>query len=59
MSNVEGRYPVVYKGLSRAKPTCEILRFDIRYSAVRCSVQMKFHMRLRVSANRRQDSADT
>ena len=33
------------KRLSEAKPSFEILRFDIRYSAVRGSVSMKFHTR--------------
>ena len=47
MSNVEGMYSArrellcrtVYfkKRLSKAKPPFDILRFDIRYSAVRCS----------------------
>ena len=36
MSNVEGLYSVYFKKrLSKAKPHFEILRFDIRYSAVR------------------------
>ena len=33
----------ILKRLSKAKPSFEILRFDIRYSAVRGSVSMKFH----------------
>ena len=37
--NVEGMYSVyfLFKGMSEAKPPFKILRFDIRYSAVRCS----------------------
>jgi hypothetical protein len=35
ISNVEGRCSVHLKGMSAAKPSFEILRFDIRYSAVR------------------------
>jgi len=43
-SNVEVSYSVYSKkGLSKAKPPFDILRLDIRYSAVRCSVQ--FHKR--------------
>ena len=36
----------ILKRLSEAKLSFEILRFDIHYSAVRCSVCMKFHMRV-------------
>jgi hypothetical protein len=40
MSNVEVMYSVYFIiRLSEAKPPFEILRFDIRYSAVRCSIQ--------------------
>ncbi len=53
MSNVEGMYSVYFKKTERslrlvgvlvptprrAKPPFEILRFDIRYSAVRCLIQ--------------------
>ena len=35
----------IFKRLSEAKPPFEILRFDIRYSAVRCSDTVKIHMR--------------
>ena len=46
MSNFEGMYSVYFKiRLSKAKPPFDILRFDIRYSAVRCFDQLKFHMR--------------
>jgi hypothetical protein len=42
MSNVEGMYAVYFKKrLSKAKPSFDILRFDIRYSAVRCYGQLK------------------
>ena len=34
---------------SEAIPHFEILRFDIRYSAVRCSNYVKFHTRFQVS----------
>ena len=38
MSNVKVMYSVYFKkGLSKAIPPFDILRFDIRYSAVRCS----------------------
>jgi hypothetical protein len=41
MSNVEGMYSNYFiKRLSAAKPPFVILRFDIRYSAVRCSVRV-------------------
>jgi hypothetical protein len=41
MSNVEGLYSVCFiERLSEAKPSFEILRFDIRYSAVRCSARL-------------------
>ena len=33
--NVEGVNSALLKRLSKAKPSFEILRFDIRYSAVR------------------------
>ena len=47
MSNVEGMYSInLKKRLSRAKPSFEILRFDIRYSAVRCSIQARPSKRL-------------
>jgi hypothetical protein len=56
MSNVEGMYSAcrellcrtVYfkKRLSKAKPPFDILRFDIRYSAVLCSGHLKLHMRV-------------
>jgi hypothetical protein len=37
MSNVEECIlSILLKGLSKAKPHFDILRFDIRYSAVRC-----------------------
>ena len=39
MSNIEGRHSINFYLLRRqsaAKPPFEILRFDIRYSAVRC-----------------------
>jgi hypothetical protein len=40
ISNVEGMYSIYFiKRLSAAKPSFEILRFDIRYSAVRCLIQ--------------------
>ena len=45
MSNVEGMNSVYLKRLSEAKPPFEILRFDIRYSAVRCSVRVKLPTR--------------
>ena len=35
----------ILKRLSKAKPPFDILRFDIRYSAVRCSGYLKFHTR--------------
>ncbi len=39
MSNVEGMYSIYFKKrLSEATPSFEILRFDIRYSAVRCYI---------------------
>ena len=34
---------VLLKGLSEAKPPFEILRFDIRNSAVRCFIHMQVH----------------
>ncbi len=38
--NIEGMNSVYFKKrLSKAKPSFEILRFDIRYSAVRCLIQ--------------------
>ena len=41
MSNVEVIYSVYFKkSLSEAKPPFEILRFDIRYSAVRYYIHM-------------------
>ncbi len=46
--NVECRRDVFClfkKRLSKAKPSFDILRFDIRYSAVRCSGHLKFHIR--------------
>ena len=44
MSNVEGMHSVyLKKGLSEAKPSFDIRRFDIRYSAVCCSGHLKFH----------------
>ena len=43
---------VYLKRLSEAKPSFEILRFDIRYSAVRCSVRVKFQLRCRVLGKR-------
>ena len=46
MSNVEGMYSVFFKKrLSKAKPPFDIIRFDIRYSAVRCSgaVKLKYY----------------
>ena len=40
MSNVEGMYSIYFiKRLSEAKPAFEILRFDIRNSAVRCLIR--------------------
>ena len=39
MSNVEGMNSVYLKRQSEAKPSFDILRFDIRYSAVRCLSQ--------------------
>jgi hypothetical protein len=43
MSNVEAMYAVYFKKrLSKAKSHFDILRFDIRYSAVRCSGHLKF-----------------
>ena len=41
---------ILLKGLSKAKPPFDILRFDIRYSAVRCSVRVKFHTSVQVSS---------
>ena len=38
----------ILKSLSKAKLSFEILLFDIRYSAVRCSVRMKFPKRFQV-----------
>jgi hypothetical protein len=39
MSNVEGMYSIYFiKRVSEAKPPFDILRFDIRYSTVRCSI---------------------
>jgi hypothetical protein len=39
--NVEGMYSVYFKKrLSKAKPSFDILRFDIRHSAVRCSIKL-------------------
>jgi hypothetical protein len=41
MSNIEGMNSVDYiNGLSEAKPPFNILRFDIRYSAVRCLTKL-------------------
>ena len=41
MSNVEVRHSIYFiKGLSEAKPHFDILRFDIRYSAVRCLINL-------------------
>ena len=41
ISNVEVMYSVYFKKrLSEATPSFEILRFDIRYSAVRCYIHM-------------------
>jgi hypothetical protein len=51
MSNTEYRMSkecilsILLKGLSKAKPSFEILRFDIRYSAVRCLNQIRLSMR--------------
>ena len=40
ISNVEGMYSIYFiKRLSAANPPFDILRFDIRYSAVRCLIQ--------------------
>jgi len=41
MSNIEGRHSIDFKlkKQSAAKPPFVILRFDIRYSAVRCLIQ--------------------
>ena len=40
ISNVEGMYSINFiKRLSAAIPSFVILRFDIRYSAVRCLIQ--------------------
>ncbi len=36
--------PILYERLSAAKPPFEILRFDIRYSAVRCSTPYFIHL---------------
>ena len=44
MSNVEGMNSVYLKRLSEAKPSFEILRFDIRHSVVRCSGHLKSHI---------------
>jgi hypothetical protein len=33
---------ILFKGLSKAKPPLEILRFDIRYSSVRCFVRIDY-----------------
>jgi hypothetical protein len=39
--NIEVMYSVYFlKRLSEAKPHFDILRFDIRYSAVRCSIHL-------------------
>jgi hypothetical protein len=46
MSNVEVMYSVYLKRLSIAIPPFDILRFDIRYSAVRCPNYVWFHTRL-------------
>jgi len=41
MSNIEVMYSVYFKKkLSEAKPSFEILRFDIRYSAVRSYIHV-------------------
>ncbi len=37
-SNDRVERSILLKGLSKAKPHFDILRFDIRYSAVRCSI---------------------
>ena len=47
--NVEGMNSVFLNRQSTAKPSFNILRFDIRYSAVRCFVRVKFHAGLQVS----------
>ena len=39
---------VYLKRLSEAKPSFGILRFDIRFSAVRCSFRVKFYTSVRV-----------
>jgi hypothetical protein len=55
MSNVEVMYSVYFKKrLSKTKPSFDILRFDIRYSAVRCSGQLRFQPMCRVSAIKKQ-----
>ena len=52
MSNVEGMYSVYFKKrLSKAKPPFDILRFDIRYFAVRCSGHLKFHTSVRTDGD--------
>ena len=41
--NVEGMYSIYFiKRWSEAKPPFEILRFDIRYSAVRCPASQSY-----------------
>ena len=52
MSNVQGMNSVYLKRQSEAKPSFDILRFDIRYSAVRCSFRVKFHARFRMLGRR-------
>ncbi len=52
MSNVEVMYSVYFKKrLSKAKPPFDILRFDIRYSAVRCSGHLWFHTSVRMEVS--------
>jgi hypothetical protein len=43
MSNIEGMNSILfYKRMSKAKHSFEILRFDIRNSAVRCLKTLNF-----------------